>query len=122
MADGDRIGQVLTNLLSNAVKYTPAGGTVRVLLSEGDNSSFLVVEDDGAGIPQEEQPFIFERFYRADKSRNRTTGGSGIGLAIVRSIVTKHGGKVGVSSRPGQGARFQVELPWAELPWADQPQ
>jgi heavy metal sensor kinase len=112
LADGDRIGQVLTNLLSNAVKYTPAGGTVRVLLSEGDNSSFLVVEDDGVGIPQEEQPFIFERFYRADKSRNRTTGGSGIGLAIVRSIVAKHGGKVGVSSRPGQGARFQVELPW----------
>jgi signal transduction histidine kinase len=110
-ADRDRISQVFINLFSNAVKYTPPGGTIRVILSEGDNSSLLVVEDDGAGIPQEELPFIFERFYRADKSRNRTSGGSGIGLAIVQSIVTAHGGKVRAESRLEHGSRFQVALP-----------
>jgi heavy metal sensor kinase len=110
-ADRGRIQQVLINLFSNAVKYTPSGGAIRVVLSEMDDSVLLVVEDDGIGIPQEELPFIFERFYRADKSRNRTSGGSGIGLAVVRSIVTAHGGKVSAESRLGDGSRFHVELP-----------
>jgi signal transduction histidine kinase len=110
-ADRGRIQQVLLNLLSNAVKYTPPGGTIRVVLSETEEAALLMVEDNGIGISQEELPLIFERFYRADKSRNRTSGGSGIGLAIVRSIVTAHGGKVTVESRLDQGSRFQVELP-----------
>ncbi|MDR1377647.1 MAG: HAMP domain-containing protein [Synergistaceae bacterium] len=110
-ADRDRIRQVLVNLLSNAVKYTPPNGNIRVILSEMDAAALLVVEDDGTGIPEEELPMIFERFYRADKSRNRMSGGSGIGLAIVRSIVTAHGGKVEAGNRFEGGSRFQVRLP-----------
>jgi signal transduction histidine kinase len=110
-ADRDRIRQVLVNLLSNAVKYTPPGGAIRIVLSERDDSVLLAVEDNGIGIPEEELPLIFERFYRADKSRNRMSGGSGIGLAIVRSIVTAHGGKVEAGNRSGGGSRFQVSLP-----------
>jgi heavy metal sensor kinase len=111
LADRNRIRQVLTNLLSNAVKYTQQNGAIRVTLSETSDSVLLAVEDNGAGIPRDELPFIFERFYRADKSRNRLTGGSGIGLAIVNSIVTAHGGKIEAESRLNEGSRFQVTLP-----------
>jgi heavy metal sensor kinase len=110
-ADRDRISQVLVNLVSNAVKYTPPGGTIRLALSETDETVRLDVEDNGVGISAEDLPFVFERFYRADKSRSRTTGGSGIGLAVVRSIVATHGGAVAVESAPNQGSRFRVELP-----------
>jgi signal transduction histidine kinase len=110
-ADRKRMRQVLTNLLSNAVKYTPPGGTVRVVLSETDDSALLAVEDDGIGISEEDLPFVFERFYRADKSRSRASGGSGIGLAVVRSIVTAHGGGVKAERLPAGGSRFLVSLP-----------
>ncbi|MDR1732666.1 MAG: HAMP domain-containing protein [Synergistaceae bacterium] len=110
-ADRDRISQVLVNLISNAVKYTRPEGTIGVALSETEGTVCIDVEDDGIGVSEEDLPFIFERFYRADKSRSRTTGGSGIGLAIVRSIVTAHRGSVSVRSAPGQGSRFRVELP-----------
>ncbi|GHV46635.1 sensor histidine kinase [Synergistales bacterium] len=110
LIDRDRIQQVLNNLLSNAVKYTQQNGTIRITLSEADDAVLFAVEDNGVGIPHDELPFIFERFYRADKSRNRLTGGSGIGLAIVKSIVTAHGGKVEVKSRLNEGSRFQVTL------------
>ncbi|MDR1622017.1 MAG: cell wall metabolism sensor histidine kinase WalK, partial [Synergistaceae bacterium] len=109
--DRNRIQQVLTNLLTNAVKYTPTNGELRVVLSDRDSSVLLAVEDNGIGIAENELPFIFERFYRSDKSRSRLSGGSGIGLAIVKSIVTAHGGKVGVESHLGKGSRFQVTLP-----------
>jgi heavy metal sensor kinase len=108
--DRKRMQQVLANLLSNAVKYTPPGGVVRVVLSETDDAVLLAVEDDGIGISPEDLPFIFERFYRADKSRSRASGGSGIGLAVVRSIVTAHGGKVTAEPLPEGGSRFQVAL------------
>jgi signal transduction histidine kinase len=111
LADRNRIQQVLTNLLSNAVKYTPPEGIIRVALADAPGSVLLAVEDNGIGMSQDELPFIFERFYRADKSRNRLTGGSGIGLAVVKSIVEAHGGKVEVESRPNHGSRFQVTLP-----------
>lgn len=111
MADRDRISQVLINLISNAVKYTPDGGTIKITLSDTEDSVVFNVQDNGAGIPEEEIPYIFERFYRADKSRNRNTGGAGIGLAIVKSIVTAHGGTVDVESRLNEGSSFTVTLP-----------
>lgn len=111
LADHDRINQVVINLLSNAVKYTPQGGNINIDLSETDKSVTLSIQDNGIGIPSEELPFIFERFYRADKSRNRKTGGTGIGLAIVKSIITAHGGTVEVQSVLNEGSCFKVTLP-----------
>lgn len=113
-ADKDRIRQVLINLLSNAIKYTPSGGHIRVEVKDTPFQGILIVEDDGTGIAEEELPFIFERFYRTDKSRNRKTGGAGIGLAIVKSIVMSHGGTVTAESRENQGSRFTVSLPKEE--------
>jgi signal transduction histidine kinase len=111
LADKDRISGVLVNLLSNAVKYTPEGGHIRVRAGQEPQGATLTVEDDGAGIPPEELPFIFERFYRADKSRNRATGGAGIGLAIVQAAVQAHGGGVCAQNGPNGGSRFVVTLP-----------
>ena len=110
-ADSDRLSQVLVNLISNAVKYTPSGGQIIITLSDNENSVVFNIRDNGIGIPKVEIPFIFERFYRADKSRNRSTGGSGIGLAIVKSIVTAHGGTVEVDSRLNEGSSFTITLP-----------
>jgi signal transduction histidine kinase len=110
-ADRERVLQILFNLISNAAKYTPPGGHIQVEVGATDRAGVISVADDGAGVPEDELPFIFERFYRADKSRNRLTGGSGIGLAIVKSIVTAHGGEVTVVSRLDQGSRFTVSLP-----------
>ncbi|MDR3287827.1 MAG: HAMP domain-containing protein, partial [Peptococcaceae bacterium] len=93
-ADGDRISQVAANLLSNAIKYTPENGLIRVTTRDTADNGVLIVEDDGIGIPAKDLPFIFERFYRTDQSRTRSTGGTGIGLAIVKSIVQAHGGSV----------------------------
>jgi signal transduction histidine kinase len=97
--------------MSNAVKYTKTNGTIRVVLSDEVDAVLLSVEDNGIGIASDEAPFIFERFYRADKSRNRMSGGSGIGLAVVKSIVTAHGGKIEAESCADKGSRFQVTLP-----------
>ena len=113
-ADRDRIQQALVNLLSNAIKYTHEGGHIWVKLMETPNTAVIRIQDDGIGIPDEELPFIFERFYRADKSRNRKTGGTGIGLAIVKSVVEAHGGKVRVESRIGLGSSFEISLPKIE--------
>ncbi len=110
-ADRDRIGQVLINLISNAVKYTTDGGKIRITLSETEGSVVFHIQDNGIGISEEEIPYIFERFYRADKSRNRNTGGSGIGLAIVKSILSAHGGTIEVESRLNEGSAFMLTLP-----------
>jgi signal transduction histidine kinase len=109
--DKDRVSGVITNLMSNAVKYTPEGGHIYVSVEDTSHASALIVEDDGVGVPKDELPLIFERFYRADKSRNRNTGGAGIGLAIVKSIVTAHEGTVEAQNRPEGGLRFVVKLP-----------
>jgi heavy metal sensor kinase len=111
LADRNRMQQVLTNLFSNAVKYTRENGTIRVLFSETKDSALFAVEDDGIGIPRDELPLVFERFYRVDKSRSRFSGGAGIGLAIVKSIVAAHGGAVEAESRLTEGSRFSVTLP-----------
>ena len=110
-ADRERIIQVVMNLLSNALRYTPPNGSVEVETFETESESILRVKDTGIGIPEEELPYIFERFYRTDKSRNRKTGGTGIGLTIAKSIVESHGGKITVESTVGEGSRFTVLLP-----------
>lgn len=112
-ADPGRIVQVLTNLLDNALRHTPAGGRVQLNLQEQEEGAFVTVEDTGSGIPKEELPAVFERFYRADQSRNRETGGSGLGLAIVREIVRAHGGNVWIESELGQGTKVGFQLPWS---------
>jgi signal transduction histidine kinase len=110
-ADKYRISGVITNLLSNAVKYTPEGSKISIVIRDAPHAALLVVEDAGPGIPEPELPLIFERFYRADKSRNRDTGGAGIGLAIVKSVVAAHGGSIIAENRADGGLRFTVTLP-----------
>jgi signal transduction histidine kinase len=105
-ADHDKLCQVMVNLLSNAVKYTGEHGTIRISVKDRDTSGMLIVEDDGIGIPQQDLSLIFERFYRTDKSRNRESGGAGIGLAIVKSIVEAHGGIVKAESGAEQAAVY----------------
>lgn len=114
-ADKDRISQVIANLLSNAVKYTPEGGSIKVQVSENPKYGIIKVIDNGIGIPERELPLIFERFYRSDKSRDRRTGGAGIGLAIVKSIVTAHGGTVIAESTKEEGSCFTVTIPKGEV-------
>lgn len=111
LVDKERITQVIINLLSNAIKYTPEFGKVDITLEDIESSLTIQVKDTGIGISEEELPLIFERFYRADKSRNRKTGGAGIGLAIVKSVVHAHGGKVEVTSQIDSGSIFRVILP-----------
>ncbi|PRZ12566.1 sensor histidine kinase [Nesterenkonia sandarakina] len=112
--DRDRIGQVLTNLLDNALHHTDPDDEVVLSARASRSSVTFEVADTGHGIETDHLPHIFERFYRADSARDRTHGGSGIGLAIVRSIVTAHDGSVWASSEgPGRGAAFMVELPHA---------
>jgi len=109
-ADKDKISQVLINLLSNVLKYTGEGGRVNVTISGIKNKVKITVKDTGEGISEEDLPYIFERFYRVDKSRNRLTGGSGIGLTIVKAIVDAHNGSIKVNSKIGEGTEFIVEL------------
>jgi signal transduction histidine kinase len=110
-ADREKLTQVLTNLLNNALNFTPPGGQVAVKLRGKAGVVELAVEDSGCGIPAEDLPHVFERFYRADPSRARDTGGFGIGLSIVREIVRAHGGTVEASSVPDRGSEFRVILP-----------
>jgi heavy metal sensor kinase len=112
--DRSRLKQVIVNLVDNAIKYTPAGGHVGVKVYASNGCGVLEVNDDGVGIPAEALPHIFERFYRADKARSRQMGGAGLGLSIIKAIVTAHGGQVKVESVEGKGSRFLVELPIAE--------
>ena len=109
--DAPRVGRVLNNLLSNALRHTPPGGQVQVRASRESGWARVEVSDTGAGIPAEDMPYLFQRFYRGEKSRSRSTGGAGLGLAIARGIVEAHGGKIGVESSPGQGSRFFFTLP-----------
>jgi heavy metal sensor kinase len=114
--DRARLKQVIVNLVDNAIKYTPAGGLVGVKVCASNGSALLEVNDNGVGIPLEALPHIFERFYRVDKARSRQMGGAGLGLSIIKAIVTAHGGQVRVESVEGRGSRFLVELPGAGKP------
>jgi len=113
-ADPQRIEQVLGNLLSNALTHTPSGGEVVVTARARGGKVAVSVSDTGEGIAPEHLPYIFERFYRADRSRSRATGGTGLGLAIARQLVEAHGGRIEVESEVGRGTRFTFTLPVAE--------
>jgi heavy metal sensor kinase len=109
--DSGRLAQVVTNLLTNAIQYNREGGEVRVKLESQGDLVVLTVSDTGRGIPAEDLPRVFERFYRGDKSRTVANGNAGLGLAISKAIVEAHGGTIGVSSRPDVGTTFTVRLP-----------
>jgi two-component system, OmpR family, sensor kinase len=112
LGDAGRLGQVAVNLITNAIRYTPKGGTVTVLTGRGDGDLvFLTVADTGIGIPADDLPHIFDRFYRVEQSRSREKGGSGLGLAISQAIISAHSGTIEASSEPGRGSRFTVRLP-----------
>lgn len=110
-ADKDRLNQVMANLISNALKYTYEGGNINIKVEDEEETAILIIEDDGIGIAEHELALIFERFYRTDESRNRKTGGAGIGLAIVKSIITAHGGTITAEKRHEGGSRFIIKLP-----------
>jgi signal transduction histidine kinase len=99
------------NLIDNGMRHAPAGGSVEVETGQANGKAFLAVTDDGPGIPADELPNLFDRFWRGDKSRSRGGGGSGLGLAIVHQIVTLHVGEVSVESPPAGGSRFIITLP-----------
>ncbi|MFZ0534524.1 MAG: ATP-binding protein [Anaerolineales bacterium] len=109
--DPERLGQVLRNLLENALAYTPASGNVSVVAHREDGVVEVSVRDTGIGIAPEHLPFVFERFYRADKSRTRTTGGAGLGLAIVKQIIEAQGGHVFIESALESGTKISFTLP-----------
>ncbi|MFI0960305.1 sensor histidine kinase [Streptomyces sp. NPDC021080] len=117
-ADPVRMRQALGNLVSNAIRHTPAGGTVTLFAHREQDEVVFAVADTGAGIAPGDLPCVFERFWRAEKSRSRRTGGSGLGLAIVRQLAAAHGGTVSVTSELGTGSVFTLRLPGKRTPAA----
>ena len=111
LGNADRFGQVVTNLVSNAIHYNKPSGEIRVSTRLENGEAVLVVADTGQGIGEDDLPHIFERFYRADKSRSRSEGRYGLGLAICKAIVEGEGGRIEVTSRLGEGSSFTVHLP-----------
>lgn len=113
-ADPERLLQVLRNLLGNAIVHTPSGGeVVLAAAAEGDRTR-IQIRDTGSGIAEADLPFVFDRFYRADASRSRATGGAGLGLAIVKRLIELHGGTISVESTAGRGTTFTIDLPGSE--------
>ncbi|MGQ3480349.1 sensor histidine kinase [Paenibacillus sp. TY11] len=110
-ADEDLMGQVWVNLLHNAIKFTPQAGSISVSLSSNGDQAVICIADTGQGINEQDQQRIFERFYKADQSRARTAGGSGLGLSIAYKITEMHTGSISVSSKEGEGTAFTVLLP-----------
>jgi two-component system sensor histidine kinase BaeS len=113
VGDPDRLTQVVVNLLDNALKFCNPGGEVRLTSARQGDSAVIEVYNSGAGIAPEDLPHVFDRFYRSDHPRAQQTGGSGIGLAIVRELVHVHGGAVTAASEPGRGTTLAVRLPLA---------
>lgn len=114
MGDPLRLEQILGNLLSNALRYTPAGGSIEIGVEDLGDRVKISVRDSGQGIPEADLPYIFERFYRADRSRSRSEGGSGLGLAIARNLAIAHGGWLEAANAPQGGAIFTLTLPKAK--------
>lgn len=112
-ADPERVRQILSNLVSNAIKYSPHGGTIRIGAWHEEDHVTVYVADQGIGIPEEEVPHIFDRFYRVDSSLRRRTQGAGLGLYLAKALVEAHGGRIWVHSKPGKGATFFFTLPIA---------
>ena len=111
VGDSLKLQQVFYNVIDNAIKYTPRGGEVRVELARAGKRAVVRVEDTGIGIPADDLPHIFDRFYRVDKARSRETGGTGLGLSIVRQIVLLHDGDIRAESEENKGTTFIIELP-----------
>jgi len=111
VGDPDRLKQLLLNLVSNGLKYTPEGGTVTISVQRQDHTVAVSVADTGIGIPAEDLPHIFDRFYRVDKARSRAQGGTGLGLSIAKWLAEAHGGHISVTSEVGKGSTFTVTLP-----------
>lgn len=109
--DADMIRQATANLISNAVRYTPEGGHIAVNVKKGDIMASIAVKDTGIGLSPEEAKMVFSRFWRADAGRNRESGGLGVGLAVVKEIVDRHGGWVHVEGKPNEGATFTIYIP-----------
>ncbi|WP_160723968.1 two-component system histidine kinase PnpS [Bacillus sp. USDA818B3_A] len=109
--DTDRLKQVFINLISNAISYTPADGSVSIILVDLEQMVRILVKDTGVGIGKEDIPRIFERFYRVDRARSRNSGGTGLGLAIVKHLIDAHHGSIRVKSKLGEGSEFIIELP-----------
>lgn len=111
MGDRARIEQVIMNLISNSIKYTPDGGKISVIAGKKEKTVSITVRDNGIGIPSEDIPKVFDRFYRVDKARSRESGGTGLGLSIAMEIVSRHGGNISIESKPGKGTATTVTLP-----------
>lgn len=111
LADPDRVRQVIHNLLTNALRHTPTGGEIRLAVTQRGDAACLLVSDTGSGIAADDLPHVFERFWRADRSRARESGGSGLGLVISKQLIEAHGGRIGAASEPERGSRFWVMLP-----------
>lgn len=111
VADEEAVRQIFDNLIDNAIKYTPEKGKVRIACRETEREVVVEVSDTGIGIPRDDLPRVFERFYRVDKARSRELGGTGLGLAIVKHLVQSIGGRITVVSRVGTGSEFRVQLP-----------
>ncbi|WP_078428547.1 ATP-binding protein [Alkalihalobacterium alkalinitrilicum] len=109
--DPDRVEQVLTNLIHNAIRHTNKGGTVLLKVQPYENYLRFDIQDSGSGIPEEDLPFVFERFYKADKARTRGRSGTGLGLAIAKNIVEAHGGEISVHSKVNEGTTFTFQIP-----------
>ncbi|MGE7857443.1 envelope stress sensor histidine kinase HitS [Bacillus sp. NPDC094064] len=110
-ADQESMSQVWINLIHNSIKFTPSGGTITIQLQEHEKFVEIRIHDTGIGISEEQKQHIFERFYKADSSRNRTYGGSGLGLAIVKKVLDLHQGEIKVESEEGNGTEFIVRIP-----------
>ena len=110
--DTDKMTQVIDNILNNAIKYSPDGGKITVSMKTTDNQMILSISDQGLGIPKEDLPKIFDRFYRVDKARSRAQGGTGLGLAIAKEIVKQHNGFIWAKSEYGKGSTFTIVLPY----------
>jgi len=100
----------MMNIVSNAIKYTPDGGSILILAGRRADRVWMVVDDDGIGIPEEDRPRIFERFYRVDKARSRQSGGTGLGLSIAKEIVERHRGRIALLDKEGPGLLVRLEL------------
>ncbi|MFS9067816.1 cell wall metabolism sensor histidine kinase VicK [Streptococcus infantis] len=110
--DTDKMTQVIDNILNNAIKYSPDGGKITVTMKTTDDQMILSISDQGLGIPKEDLPKIFDRFYRVDKARSRAQGGTGLGLAIAKEIVKQHNGFIWAKSEYGKGSTFTIVLPY----------
>ncbi len=111
MLDRDRMIQVLQNIINNAIRFSPANAKINILLKEKRNKLLICIADEGPGIPKEDLPHIFDRFYRSCRSRSRKTGGLGIGLTLAKEIIEAHGGKIKAINKPDKGSCFKIYLP-----------